>query len=100
MTGLQIRMEETPNPNSKRYVLNRPVQESPKGRFFTEPPEEGEPLVRILLALEGVKGVMLLPNSVTVNKDAAAGWDDLASEAEEAIKSYFAGQTASPSQAG
>ncbi|MBA2725619.1 MAG: NifU N-terminal domain-containing protein [Actinobacteria bacterium] len=89
MAELEIRVEETPNPNAKRYVLNRPVQEASKGRFFTQGDDGSEPLVGKLLALPGVMGVMLLPNSVTVNKDAGVTWDVLGPLAEEALDGYF-----------
>lgn len=84
-----MRVEQTPNPNSMRYVVNRPVQEAMKGRFFTQARDADEPLVRDLLALEGVAAVMLLPNSVTVNKTATATWDELGPRTETAIRGYF-----------
>lgn len=89
MSDLEIRVEETPNPNAKRYVLNRPVQEASKGRFFTATSEDREPLVEKLLGLQGISGVMLLPNSVTINKDTGITWEDLGPQAEDALKSYF-----------
>jgi hypothetical protein len=88
--GVIVRTEEPPNPNARRYVLNRPVQEQSKGRFFMNADSSDEPLVRSLFALEGVEGVMFLPNSVTVNKTNAASWDALDAAAREAIESYFA----------
>ncbi len=49
-----------------------------------------EPLVGALFALEGVEGVMFLPNSVTVNKSNAASWEALDPAARDTIESYFA----------
>ncbi|MFN2388953.1 MAG: NifU N-terminal domain-containing protein [Actinomycetota bacterium] len=89
MSDVTIRAEDTPNPNARRYVVNRPVQQDPKGRFFTSGKDAGEPLVEILFELEGVAGVMLLPNSVTVNKANAASWDELDGEAQRRISGYF-----------
>jgi hypothetical protein len=89
MDELEMRMEDTPNPNAKRYVCNRTVQEGSKGRFFTEASAGGEPLVDLLFEIEGVSGVMLLPNSITLNKEAAAEWDGLTARAEDAIRRYL-----------
>lgn len=90
MTTVTIRPEETPNPNARRYVLDRPVQEQAKGRFFTSSDQSDEPLVSALFDISGVTGVMLLPTSVTVNKSEAASWDDVDEAARSAIESYFA----------
>jgi len=90
MDKVEIRTEETPNPNAQRFVLNRAVQESARGRFFTEAGGAEEPLARALLDLNGVIGVMLLPNSVTVNKEPSALWDEVGPHAEEVIRTHFA----------
>lgn len=89
MSELTIRMEETPNPNARRYVLNRPVQDEPKGRFFTDPQSSDEPLVGALFALEGISSVMLLPNSITINKEADRDWAVLDAASRAALESYF-----------
>ncbi len=88
--AISIRAEETPNPNARRYVLDRPVQEQSKGRFFKSPEDTDEPLVRTLFDIEGVASVMLLPNSVTVNKSSQTSWEELDTRARAAIESYFA----------
>lgn len=82
-------MEETPNPNARRYVVDRPVQEGARGRFFTAPEQSDEPLVAELLALQGTVGVMLLPNSVTINKAPATTWDELDPAVRETLSRYF-----------
>jgi hypothetical protein len=86
---VEVRMEETPNPNARRYVVDRPVQEGARGRFYTSPEQTQEPLVTELLALEGAAGVMLLPNSVTVNKHDGASWTDLDPKVRATLTRYF-----------
>ena len=49
-----------------------------------------EPLVKALFAVNGVTGVMLLPNSVTVNKTNEASWEVVDAEARHIIEGYFA----------
>ena len=90
MAAVTIRTEETPNPNSRRYVVDRPVQEQAKGRFFTSASDSDEPLVRDLFGIGGVTGVMLLPNSVTVNKTDDSTWEEVDARARDTIEGYFA----------
>lgn len=87
---LSIRTVETPNPNARQYMVNRPVQESPKGRFYKPGDETDEPLVKALLEIEGAQSVMLLPNSITVNKANGSSWDDVDAATRRAIEDYFA----------
>ena len=89
MAELSIRVEDTPNPNARRYIVNRAVQEQPKGRFFTSA-ESDDPVVRVLFELDGVAGVMLLPSSVTVNKKQGQAWDELDPGVRAALESHLA----------
>lgn len=84
-----VRSEDTPNPNARRYLVDRPVQEQPKGRFFPSADKADDPLARSLFEVDGVAAVMLLPTSVTVTKTASASWDVLDADAQRAIARYF-----------
>ncbi|MGH2773050.1 MAG: NifU N-terminal domain-containing protein [Actinomycetota bacterium] len=84
-----IRTEETPNPNARRFVLDRPVQEQSRGRFFKTADEADEPLAKTLLGIEGTDSVMFLPNSVTVNKSASGAWETLEKAVSQALHEYF-----------
>lgn len=87
--SVSIKAVETPNPNARRYVVDRPVQEESKGRFYRAGDQTDEPLVRTLLNIEGTESVMLLPNSITVNKANSSKWDDVESATTQAIEDYF-----------
>jgi Fe-S cluster biogenesis protein NfuA len=81
--------ERTPNPNSIKWVLSRPVVEGVAGASFREPaPPEVSPLAARLFAVAGVEGVFLGANFVTVTKVADAEWTDLAQPVVEAIKAW------------
>lgn len=84
-----IQTAETPNPNARRYMVNRPVQEESKGRFYKSGDQSDEPLVKSLLGIEGADSVMLLPSSITVNKTNGAKWDDVDAAVRRAIEDYF-----------
>lgn len=87
---VDISIQDTPNPDARRFVLDKPVQDEPRGRFFTDPASTDDALAKALLELEGVSGAMLLPTSVTVNKDADASWDQVEPAARAALEAYFA----------
>lgn len=87
---VEITVQETPNPAARRFVLDKPVQDQTRGRFFTDPGESDDELATSLLELDGVAGVMLLPTSVTVNKTDEASWDDVEPAARAALEGYFA----------
>lgn len=89
MVDAVVRSEETPNPNSRRYLVDRVVQDQPKGRFFPSPKEADDPLARSLFEVEGVAAVMLLPASVTVTKTASASWEVVDAAAQRTIVEYF-----------
>jgi len=86
---VRITPQDTPNPNARRVVLDRPVQEGSRGRYFTDPTACDDPLARVILEVEGVVGVMLLPNSVTVSKDNEASWEQLQPLVVQKIHGYF-----------
>lgn len=86
---MDITVQETPNPDARRFVLDKPVQEESRGRFFTDASTADDSLARTLLELDGVEGAMLLPTSVTINKTAGATWDEVEPAARAALEAYF-----------
>jgi len=76
--AVNIHLEWTPNPSTLKYVVDRTLM--PRGALnFTSPEgvEARSPLASKLMAIEGVTGVMLGSNFVTVTKGEAGEWDSL-----------------------
>lgn len=88
--AIDITVQDTPNPDARRFVLDKPVQEQPRGRFFTDADSADDALAKRLLEIEGVAGAMLLPTSITLNKDGDASWDEVEPAARAALEDYFA----------
>lgn len=86
---VNIRTEDTPNPNARRFVVDRPVQEQSRGRFFRSQAEADEPLAKSLLGIDGAQSVMFLPNSITVNKSNSGSWDTVQEAVMQALREYF-----------
>lgn len=87
---LSVTVQDTPNPNALRFLLDRPVQEDTRGRFYTDRESADDALATVILEVAGVTGVMLLPASVTVNKDPEGSWDTVEPAVRQVLESYFA----------
>ena len=89
---LRMHAERTPNPDSMKWVLGRAV--APPGRSFhfdAPPPPAVSPLAARLLGIEGVVGVLLASNFVTVTRRSDVEWRDLAEPVVEALRECLAG---------
>lgn len=85
-----VNVQETPNPEARRFVVDQPVQDETRGRFFTSAEQAAdEPLAHRLLTTEGVSAVLLLPTSVTVTKTGDAAWDEVEPRAREILAEHF-----------
>ncbi|CAM9873945.1 unnamed protein product [Ectocarpus sp. 12 AP-2014] len=73
-----IQTEPTPNPNSLKFLPGRPVlpAEHGTGVYFTPDDREKSqsPLAVALLSLEGVTGVFLGTDFITISKNDEGGW--------------------------
>ena len=85
--------ERTPNPNSVKWVLDRPVVTSGGfARFESGVDAETSPMAARLLALEGVTSVLLGGDFVTVNKRGTVGWSALADPIDAALRAWTAAE--------
>jgi len=85
--GFRMHAERTPNPNSIKWVLGRPVVEGAlSAQFDAAPDPEVSPLGAVLFAVDGVVGVFFASNFVTVTKREEADWQEMAQPIVDAIK--------------
>tara|TARA_B110001452_G_scaffold1792_1_gene1575 strand:+ start:605 stop:1147 length:543 start_codon:yes stop_codon:yes gene_type:complete len=71
-----IQTELTPNPNSLKFLPGKDV--SKKGSFeITKKEETDSELVRNLLSVNGVNGVFLGSDFLSINKSEKAEWEDI-----------------------
>lgn len=89
MADVNIRIQQTPNPNSMLYHVDRTITEERMKQFNAAGEAEGDPLAEALFAVDGVASVFFMPNSITVSKDPAADWSTIGPAAEEAIRVHF-----------
>ena len=89
---LRMHAERTPNPDSMKWVLGRAVAPPGRSAHFDAPPELGvSPLAASLLGIDGVVGVLLASNFVTVTRRPDVAWRDLAEPIVAALKECLAG---------
>jgi Fe-S cluster biogenesis protein NfuA len=69
-----IQTESTPNPNSLKFIPGQPVMTSGTADFREAAKAQKSPLAKRLFAVEGVTGVYLGGDFISVTKDEAADW--------------------------
>ncbi len=82
--------EQTPNPESLKFVSNRMLYAGKTADFRTEDlAADWSPLAEELFALPYIKGVYIANNFVTVTKEMNYHWDDIKLQLKEFIKQYI-----------
>src|SRR5690349_21850369 len=72
-----IQTEQTPNPATLKFLPGRTVMEGGTANFTSAVAAERSPLAERLFTLEGVTGVFLGHDFITVTKDDASDWYQL-----------------------
>lgn len=80
--------EQTPNPESLKFVTNRMLYKGTADFREAELAEKWSPLAKELFTLPYVKGVYISNNFVTITKEFNYNWDDLKLKIKEFIKAY------------
>lgn len=80
--------EQTPNPESLKFVTNRMIYKGTADFREKELAMEWSPLATELFALPYVKGVYICNNFVTVTKEFNYDWADIMLKLKEFIKAY------------
>lgn len=84
---MDVKMEATPNPNAMKFTSTQGAIFD--GRVVNKKGEDVDhPLIRDLLALDGVDNIFGYQDFLTVNKTFDAKWDELMPKVQEAFKNY------------
>jgi len=86
-----IKVQETPNPNSLKFVPGVQVLESGTVDFPSSESCGSSPLAKLLFRIEGVTGVFLAPEFITITKaeDEEAEWRTVKAEAFAVIMDFL-----------
>jgi hypothetical protein len=83
----QVTASSTPNPNARKFTLDRPVGGMVN---VTDAAQAGDhPLSAALFALDGVVGVFATADFVTVSKAPEADWAQLEPAAADVVAAHF-----------
>ncbi|XP_019369872.1 PREDICTED: NFU1 iron-sulfur cluster scaffold homolog, mitochondrial isoform X1 [Gavialis gangeticus] len=86
-----IQTQDTPNPNSVKFIPGKQVLESRTMEFSTPAAAFCSPLARQLFRIEGVKSVFFGPDFITVTKESEVlDWNLLKPDIYATIMDFFA----------
>lgn len=89
-TAVYVSLEFTPNPNTLKYSVNRQLLERGAANFTKkEDAEKRSPLAFLLLSIEGVSGVMVGKDFVTITKSEEGDWDHVHKQASDGIEKFL-----------
>ena len=71
-----IQTEETPNPNSLKFLPGKVVSNNASFEV-TNKNESNNELVRSLLSINGVEGIFLGKDFISINKNDSTSWEDI-----------------------
>lgn len=84
-----IYTEQTPNPESLKFVSNRMIYKGTADFREEALAKEWSPLATALFELPYVKGVYICNNFVTISKELNYSWDDIKLKAKQFIIDYI-----------
>lgn len=86
--------EQTPNPESLKFVTNRMLFKGTADFRERELAEKWSPLATSLFEFPYVKGVYICNNFVTITKEFNYAWEDIMLKLKEYLKSYVGDESA------
>ena len=89
-SAVYVSLEFTPNPNTLKYSVNRKLVEKGAANFTKKADaDERSPLASKLLAIEGISGVMVGKDFVTITKTEEGDWDHVHKSASDTIEKHL-----------
>jgi NFU1 iron-sulfur cluster scaffold homolog, mitochondrial len=91
---VSIYTEQSPNPNSMKFVLNRKLVPDGLSFDYAEPSEalkesKNSPLAVALFGIDGVRRVFMADNFITLTKEEDLDWGEILFEVKVFLKDYF-----------
>ena len=84
-----VQIENTPNPNTLKFLPGAPVSKVGPMEFTNKKQTTNE-LVRNLLSVNGVEGIFLGKDFISVNKDQNVSWDEVKHIIISLINDFYA----------
>lgn len=87
---MTVRTERTPNPNSLKYNLGKLLIPGGSANFPTAESAVRSPLASRIFAVDGVEGVFIGSDFITVTRSEGRDWNDINAGMAEALEAFFA----------
>lgn len=88
MEPVTVTLEFTPNPNTLKFVVNRKFLDKGAANFPQASTASGSPFAEKLFQIQGIAGVMIGTNFVTITKAPEGDWDVIADQVPKTVESY------------
>jgi Fe-S cluster biogenesis protein NfuA len=89
-SAVYVSLEFTPNPNTLKYSVNRKLLDKGAANFTKKADADARsPLASKLLAIDGISGVMIGKDFVTITKTEDGDWDHVHKNASETIEKHL-----------
>ncbi len=85
---LEVYAEQTPNPETMKFVFNKMILPDDSADFPTRDKTESSPLAKNLFEFSFVNGVFIMNNFVTITRSEGTEWHDIIPIMKEFLKSY------------
>jgi NFU1 iron-sulfur cluster scaffold homolog, mitochondrial len=86
---VSIYTEQTPNPETLKFVANKLLYPGKSINFENETEAAPSPLAKELFGFPFVKGVFIASNFITITKTIGTAWDDVIMEMKQFLKEYL-----------
>lgn len=91
--NVHVSAQVTPNPHTLKFMIDPPIQDSGIYNFTTKEEAQGSELPESLFEIDGIDGVMVGTNFVSVTKTNKFDWADLAEPIIETLKGVIGTKT-------
>jgi Fe-S cluster biogenesis protein NfuA len=86
---LEVYAEQTPNPETMKFVFNKMILPGNSVDFPTQEKAHSSPLAKNLFEFNFVNGVFIMNNFVTITRFPSSNWDDIIPILKAFLKSYI-----------
>jgi Fe-S cluster biogenesis protein NfuA len=86
---MMIKMEETPNPDTLKFIPNDPVTDGEIEEFKDRKDTARSPLAKRLFDIPGVGSVFLAPDFISVTKTDEGDWRQLSTHIIDSIRDHY-----------
>ncbi len=96
MTPLTIKQQTTHDSDVMRLVADRLLNPGAPQAFYSEEDARQDPFAAACFGIDGVTGLMIVNDFCDVQKASSAKWDELLPLLEQAIRTHWTPEPATP----